>query len=253
MGAFADPKARLRFTGNPLDFSRRSSAVEWMDDAAVDYATLRACLIDLAKVNRWTLAHAPTLAFLSGLRGRGLWPKDRPLRLIDVGSGYGDLVRAIDQWAARRGLAIELTGIDLSPWSACAAKEATAPGRPITWVTGDVFDDARPADVVTSSLFTHHLPDAMIARFLRDMEARAQIAWFVNDLHRHPLPYGGFALLSKAMGWHPFVQHDGPISIARAFTISDWGALIAEGGLNAEDVRISWRFPFRLCVSRVKP
>jgi SAM-dependent methyltransferase len=235
-----------------LDFSRRSSAAEWMDDDAVDYETLRACLVDLAKVNRWTLAHGPTLAFLDGLRRRGLWPKDRPLRLLDVGSGYGDLIRAVDRWAARRDLAIDLTGIDLSPWSQRAAAEATPPGRPITWVAGDVFDDVRLADVITSSLFTHHLSDALIVRFLHSMEARARIGWFINDLHRHPLPYVGFTALSKAMGWHPFVQHDGPISIARAFTAADWRALIAQAGLSPEAVRVAWRFPFRLCVARVK-
>jgi len=223
-----------------------------MDDDTVDYATLRACLVDLAKVNRWTLAHGPTLAFLNSLNRRGGWPKDRPLRLVDVGSGYGDLIRTIDRWADRRGLSVELTGIDLSPWSARAATAATPPGRPIAWVTGDAFADTRPADVITSSLFTHHLPDAMIVRFLRSMETRAGIGWFVNDLHRHPLPYGGFRVLSKAMGWHPFVQHDGPISIARAFTAADWGALIAQAGLSHEMVQVAWRFPFRLCVSRVK-
>jgi SAM-dependent methyltransferase len=224
-----------------------------MDDDAVDYDTLRACLVDLAKVNRWTFAHPPTLAFLNRLHRRGLWPQDRPLRLVDVGSGYGDLIRTVDRGAARRKLAIELTGLDLSPWSARAATEATPPGRPITWVTADVFDDARPCDVITSSLFTHHLPDALIVRFLGAMETRARIGWFVNDLHRHPLPYRGFAILSKVMGWHPFVQHDGPISIARAFTAADWQALIAAAGLSREVVQIAWRFPFRLCVSRVKP
>jgi SAM-dependent methyltransferase len=235
-----------------LDFSRRSSAAEWMDDDAVDYETLHDCLVDLAKVNRWTLAHRPTLAFLEALRLRGLWPKDRPLRLLDVGSGYGDLIRTVDRWADRQGLDVELTGIDLSPWSERAAVEATPPGRPITWVTADAFADTRPADVITSSLFTHHLPDALIVRFLRSMETRAAIGWFVNDLHRHPLPYGGFKVLSKAMGWHPFVQHDGPVSIARAFTAADWRALIAQAGLSDDVVRVAWRFPFRLCVSRVK-
>ncbi len=235
-----------------IDFSRRSSAAEWMDDESVDYATFRACLTDLAKANRWTLAHRPTLAFLDALERDGRWPQDRPLRLLDVGSGFGDLIRTVDRWAARRGLAVELTGIDLSPWSARAAAAATAPGRPISWVTGDAFDDTSPVDVITSGLFTHHLSDPLIVRFLRSMEARARIGWFVNDLHRHPLPWAGFALLSKVMGWHRFVQHDGPISVARAFTARDWSARIAEAGLDPGQVRVAWRFPFRLCVSRVK-
>ena len=224
-----------------------------MDDEAVDYPTFRATLTDLAKANRWTLAHRPTLAFLEELCRQGRWPQNRPLRITDVGSGHGDMIRAIDRWARRRGMAIELTGIDLSPWSARAAAEATAPGRPIEWVTGDAFHDQRGVDVITSSLFTHHLPDAMVARFLCDMEARAGIGWFVNDLHRHPLAYGGFALLSGVMGWHPFVRHDGPISVARAFVARDWAALIAQAGLDPSEARVRWRFPFRLCVARIKP
>jgi 2-polyprenyl-3-methyl-5-hydroxy-6-metoxy-1,4-benzoquinol methylase len=175
------------------------------------------------------------------------------LRLVDVGSGHGDLIRAVDAWAARRGLAVELIGVDLNPWSARAAAEATRPGRPIRWITADAFARAEPADVVTSALFTHHLPDEAIVRFLRQMEATATIGWFVNDLHRHAVPHAAFTLLSTVMGWHPFVRHDGPISVARAFTAEDWRRLIGEAGLAGAPVEVSWRFPFRLCVSRLRP
>lgn len=235
-----------------LDFSRRSTLSEWMDDEAVDYPTFRACLVDLAKANRWTLAHRPTLEFLAGLHRRGLWPKDRPLRLVDVGAGHGDLVRAVDRWAARRGLPVELVGVDLNPWAARAAAEATAPGRPIRWLTADAFAMSEPVDVMLSGLFTHHLPDEAIVRFLVQMEEAARIGWFVNDLHRHPLPHAAFTLLSSAMRWHPFVRHDGPISVARAFTAKDWRRLIREAGLADIPIAVRWRFPFRLCVARLK-
>ncbi len=235
-----------------LDFQRRATLAEWMDDETVDYPTFRACLVDLAKANRWTLAHRPTLAFLDRIRRRGLWPSARPLRLVDVGAGHGDMLRAIDRWCARRGLAVDLVGVDLNPWSARAAAEATAPGRPIRWVTADAFADPQPADVIVSALFTHHLPDPAIVRFLALMEASARIGWFVNDLHRHPLPHAAFALLSRAMRWHPFVRHDGPVSVARAFTAEDWRRLIAEAGLDRLPIEVRWRFPFRLCVARLK-
>ena len=235
-----------------LDFSRRSDRAELMDDAAVDFATFRACLVDLAKANRWTLNHRPTLGFLERLHREGRWPQGRPLRLVDVGSGYGDMIRAIDRWAARRGLDIELTGVDLSPWSAKAAASVTPAGRPIRWVTADAFVDERPADVVTSALFTHHLSDDEVVRFLRRMEATAEIGWFVNDLHRHAAPYFGFALLARVMGWHRFVRHDGPVSVARGFTVSDWRRLTGAAGLAGADAEVRWRFPFRICVSRVR-
>lgn len=223
-----------------------------MDDPGTDYETFRACLIDLAAVNRVTLAHRPTLAFLAGLARRGLWPRDRSLRVVDLGSGYGDALRAADRWAARRVLSLKGTGVDRSPWATRAAVAATPPGCALRWATADAFLDDEPVDVVFSSLFTHHLPDEAVTRLLRRMEERATLGWFVNDLHRHPLPHAGFVLLSRLMRWHRFVQHDGPVSITRAFTPGDWSSLVARAGLDAGAVRIARRFPYRVCVARVK-
>ncbi len=94
-----------------------------MDDETVDYDTFRGCLRDLAKVNVVTLAHGPTLAWLEGLRRAGRLDLGRPVEIMDAGSGYGDLLRAIARWAQRRGVAVRLTGVDLNPWSAKAAAE----------------------------------------------------------------------------------------------------------------------------------
>jgi SAM-dependent methyltransferase len=234
------------------DFSRRSEWTELMDADDTDYETFRACLVDLAKVNGVTLAHGPTLAFLDTLRRSGRLPTDRPVTVLDVGSGYGDLIRAIDAWAQRHDVQIALTGVDLNPWSAKAARTATDPARPISWATSNIFDHSGGADIVVSSLFTHHLTDVQVARFLEWSEAETRIGWFVNDLHRHPFPYYGFALLARVARWHRFVRHDGPVSIARAFQAADWTRLIAAAGLAPGAAKVAWRFPFRLCVSRIK-
>jgi 2-polyprenyl-3-methyl-5-hydroxy-6-metoxy-1,4-benzoquinol methylase len=231
------------------DFSRRALTPEMMD-GEVDYATFRGCLVDLAKVNVLTLAYRPTLAFLKRLHREGRWPKDRPLTILDVGSGHGDMLRKIDRWAARRRLAVSLTGLDLNPWSAQAAKEAPAGHAPIRYLTSNLFDYQAGPDVVISSLFTHHLDDVSLIRFIEWQESNANICWFINDLQRHPFPYYGFALLARLMRWHPFVQNDGPVSISRAFTVRDWRAALAQAG--ATQAVIEPWFPFRLCVSRVR-
>lgn len=230
------------------DFSRRSTEAEWMDDETVDYDTFRGCLHDLAQVNVVTLAHGPTLAFLERLRGDGGLALGRPVEIVDVGSGHGDLLRAIARWAARKGVEVRLTGVDLNPWSARAAAEATT--APIRWLTSDLFDYDEPCDIVVSSLFTHHLTDPQIVRFLAWMERTAKVGWFINDLHRHPFPFYGFGLLARVMRWHPFVIHDGPVSIARAFSAADWRGLLAQAGVTGAQVR--WRFPFRLCVGKAR-
>ena len=251
---FAGPGMRQSTPAAALDFSRRSVLSELMDSDETDFATFRACLIDLAKVNRLTLAYRPTMRFFADLERCGRLPRDRAISIVDVGSGFGDMLRKVDRWTAQRGLPADLTGVDLNPWSARTATEATATGRPIRYVTANVFDyrPPGPIDIVISSLFTHHLDDASLVRFVAWMEANAAIGWFVNDLHRHPLPYHAFRLASRALRYHYFVQHDGPISIARAFVASDWQRILATAGLASGAAEVRWRFPFRLCVARVR-
>jgi SAM-dependent methyltransferase len=236
-----------------VDFASRSTLDELMDTEPVSFEEFRACLVDLARVNRWTLAYRPTLAFLDRLAERGL-PQGRPLEVVDVGCGYGDMLRKIDVWAQHRGVTVSLTGVDLNPWSRKAALEATSPGRPIRWVTADAFayQPTEGIDVVVSSLFAHHLPDPLILRFLRWMEATARLGWFINDLHRHPVAYYFFRTFARLAGYHRFVQHDGPVSIARAFHRSDWERLLDQAAIPAGTARVAWHLLFRLCVEREK-
>jgi 2-polyprenyl-3-methyl-5-hydroxy-6-metoxy-1,4-benzoquinol methylase len=233
-----------------MDLSRRSDQSEWMDDPAVDTATLEQCLDDLAIVNTVTLARPPTLAFLRSV-ARAV-PPEAELSVLDVGFGQGDMLRRVARWGVRRGLKLRLDGVDLSPASAQAAARVTPPSLPITYRTGDVFDEKPGSvDVVISSLFTHHLGDDQVVRFLRWMEQTARRGWFINDLHRHPIAYYGFTALSTAAGWHKMVRHDGPISVARAFRRRDWTRLLRDAGLEGK-ARVRWHMPFRLCVSRLR-
>ncbi len=231
----------------------RSQAPELMDNHSVDYETFRGCLVDLARVNAMTLAYRPTLAFLERLLRERRLPPDRPLSVLDVGSGYGDMLRLIARWARRRGVPVALAGLDGNPWSARAAAEATPADLAVSWVTSDVFESRARADVVLSSLFTHHLGDRELARFLAWSEEAAGVGWFVNDLRRSRFSHDGFALASRLLRMHRFVRHDGPVSIARAFVEKDWRAALAAVGLAERDAEIRRWFPFRLCVSRVKP
>lgn len=232
-----------------VDFSRRADASEMMDDPEVPFEIFQGCLADLAKVNRLTLAYRPTLAFLNRIHEHGLWPHDRPAVILDVGSGYGDMLRQVAGWARARNLDVRLVGVDLNPWAARAA-QAAPDSAGIRWLTENLFEHQGGADIILSSLFTHHLNNDEVARFLKWQEDNAGIGWFINDLLRHPFSYYGFALLARLMMWHPFVRHDGPVSIRRAFRPEDWRRLLDEAGVR--DARIEPWFPFRLCVSRVR-
>lgn len=223
----------------------RSLQLEILDTAEVSPETLAAVLADLARVNVLTRAHAPTLQFLR--RMARAYP-GRRLRVLDVGYGDGDMLRRIARWGARAGVALDLTGVDLHPGAAAAAQARSA-GYAIVYRTGNVFDEPPGQhDVVISSLFTHHLTDPQIVRFLRWMDAGA--GWFINDLHRHILARDGFSAMAAMAGFHPIVQADGRLSVARSFRASDWHRLLAEAGVRGT---VAWHMPFRYCVRSCRP
>jgi 2-polyprenyl-3-methyl-5-hydroxy-6-metoxy-1,4-benzoquinol methylase len=225
-----------------------SELPEWMDEPC-SYEDFRECLIDLGQVNRLALSYRPTLAFLDGLIKA---TPQQELRIVDVGSGGGDMLRRVERWAKRRGVQVKLTGIDLNPYAARVARELMPASSAIQWLTGDAFAYMEPVDVVLSSLFTHHLEEPEIGRFLGWSEAVAQRGWFVNDLCREETPYRLFGTLAKAMRWHRFVQHDGPVSFRRSFRERDWERMLSEAGIAVADVRLARWTPGRLCVERVK-
>lgn len=233
----------------PDSFAQRAHLTEWMDEPST-YEEFRDCLRDLERVNRTVLSYRPTLGWLRQFAV----PRPVPLHIVDVGSGGGDMLRRIEHWARLRRFDVHLTGIDLNPHAARAAREFSLPSSRIQWVTANAlaWTPSRPIDIVLSSLFTHHLADDEIVRFLAWMEESAHLGWFINDLSRGRLSYYGFKLLARLKRWHRFVQHDGPISIQRSFRREDWLRYVAEAGLDLKTVRIQPAFPGRLCVARVK-
>jgi SAM-dependent methyltransferase len=235
-----------------LDFSRRARLTERMDEPC-SRQVLRACLRDIARTNRWTLAFRPLRHWLNEIAASQP-TRGEPLRILDVGCGYGDGLRQVEKWANKCGLAVQLTGLDLNPDATAIAAEASSASSRIQWVTADIltyFPSQQP-HLVISSLFTHHLGDEQIVVFLRWMEVHAQTGWFINDLSRARIPYQLFRLFARLMRLHPFVQYDGPASIARSFVAEDWRGMCAAAGLDDGTFEIRAFKPARLCVARRK-
>lgn len=246
-----------------IDFRYRARLTELMDEPC-SRDQLRACLRDIARLNRWFLAYRPLSRWLDSFATTpgATTSALMPLHIVDVGCGYGDTLRRVERWACTRGIAVELTGIDLNPDAVAIAAEATPSASGIRWIAADVFafQSEKPIHLVISSLFTHHLTDPDVIRFVQWMETHAQLGWFINDLSRAPVPYHLLRLFSRIAGLHPFVQHDGPVSIARAFVPEDWQRMCATAGLHTtlgasidfDAVSIRPSRPARLCVSRRK-
>jgi len=237
-----------------LDLSKRAepSALPELMDVPCSYEDFRGCLIDLARVNRFTLAHRPTIQWLNRVVAAS--PHSKPLHIVDVGCGGGDLLRTIAKWAKRRGVPVLLTGIDLNPFAARFAAEVSSTTDGIRWLTGDVYSypPDEDIDIVLSSLFTHHLSEPEIAGFVEWMEFSARRGWFINDLHRMRITVHIFEILAEVARLHRFVQHDGSVSIRRSFRKADWQRMCVAARVSLREVTIEARFPGRLCVGRTK-
>lgn len=240
-------------------FVRRAEPAELPElmDQPCSYEEFRACIKDLEQVNRLTRAYAPTLDFLE--RILGAWGNDlpRPLRILDVGCGGGDMLREIAHWSRKHNIPVELTGIDLNPHSTRAAREFSAhipDAARILWVNADVFYYAPPEgiDIVLSSLFTHHLSSTQIVRFIEWMDHHTNVGWYINDLRRSQRAAWWFRALPVIFRWHRFIRHDGPVSIQRAFRDEDWTRLLGAAGIPPGSALLEHNAMSRLCVARLK-
>ncbi|WP_137176346.1 methyltransferase domain-containing protein [Roseomonas sp. AR75] len=220
----------------------RILAAEIMDDPGQSEADFRAALDGLETLNRITFAHAPLRRFLDEVVAES---GATSLSLLDVGAGGGDALRAAAAWGRARGVALDLWGLDRSPW---AERHAMERGTPARWITSDLFDlpAERRFDVVMCSLFAHHLDDPTLVRFLRWLPAHAARSWLILDLHRHRVPWAAVWAGTRLMRMHPMVSHDGPISVMRGFTRADWRRLLEEASVAAE---VRWVLPFRWAVT----
>jgi 2-polyprenyl-3-methyl-5-hydroxy-6-metoxy-1,4-benzoquinol methylase len=222
---------------------------ELMDSEAVEFAEFDECLRQLTIVNIFTLAYRPTLRWL----GRMLKSVSthETISVLDVGSGGGDMLRRIWSFARRRDLNADLTGVDLNPWSKQSAEQATPLSMNIRFATSNIFsfDQARRFDFIISCNFTHHLTDTELVKFIQWMDSHASRGWFINDLHRHPLPYYFVKTVFRMLPLSRMMRSDGPISISRAFVAADWRRLLAEAGIPPSRMSIRWLFPFRYVVA----
>jgi len=225
------------------DFSRRDFALRELMDEPCTYATYRAAALSLARLNRWTRGYKPTLDFLTRvLQHTGV--THEPLHIVDAACGHGDTLRHISRWAAKRSIPLRLTGIDINPYAARLARERDrqehiAPAT-ITWLTADIFTTtltttlARPADILLSSLFAHHLSDEAIPKLLHWNQTTARTAWLISDLRRSQRAANTFAWLTKLLPLHHMVTHDAQISFRRALSLQEWQAHCLQTNITAQ-------------------
>ncbi len=229
-----------------MDLSSRLSATEYLDAAEHDPAQLDVTLDHLVDVNRWLGGARVVLAHLAN------WlPTETAVRVLDVGTGAGDIPRAVVRWAAKRGRVVDICAVDLRSVIARQARNRCRAEPSIRVLAADGMAlpfACNTFDVAMSSMTLHHLDDSPAHRFVAELARVATRAVIINDLERHPINYIGARVLA-ATAWRgdPYTRHDGPVSVLRSFTVRELHGVGERAGLR--NVRVHRHFPYRLALT----
>lgn len=222
-----------------IDFSRRDETLtELMDDPHCDPQRLHATLRRFGVVNRmvsgWDAVYRSTLRpLLAGL--------DREGRVLDIGSGGGDVVARLARLARRDGLQVRWTGADPDPRALAVARERSAPG--LTFEAADADELVRRGDqydAVISNHVIHHLDRDELRRFTSASLQLATSTVLHGDIARSRLAYALFAAGITPVAPGTFLRTDGLRSIRRSYVA---GELATELG---SPWTVSEPAPFRL-------
>jgi ubiquinone/menaquinone biosynthesis C-methylase UbiE len=201
---------------------------EWMDAPDVDPVQLRQSLTFIRRINAVLGYTRTTIGRLERLAAG--WPGDRPMSILDVATGSGDVPRAILRTWPDRPVAV--TGVDLH----AATVRTAAGGKPdprLTFMRADAtalpFAD-RSFDFVLCSMFLHHLPDTATVTVLKEINRVARHGIIVADLLRSRRAYGWITLLT--IGANPMVRHDARSSVAAAYTTDELQSLFEAAGVS---------------------
>lgn len=173
----------------------------------------------------------------------------RPLRILDIATGGGDVPIRLWQKARQAGFDLEIHAGDVSETAlAFARRKAESVGATIAFFQVDALKDEWPAgfDVVTSSLFLHHLADDQAFLFLQRMRQAARHMALVNDLARSRWGYLAAWLGTRVLTRSDVVHIDGPRSVAAAFTLDEVRDLAERAGWNGARLRRRWPWRFLL-------
>jgi ubiquinone/menaquinone biosynthesis C-methylase UbiE len=151
---------------------------------------------------------------------------------------------ALAEWARRRGQSLSVTAVDVNPKVLSLAQRLTGECPEVRLVQSSGADLAfrdDSFDFAISSLTFHHFDEDLAARVLGEMHRIARRGVIVNDLQRGYLPAGLIWLVTRVTRMHPLTQHDAPLSVMRALTVSEYRELAVRAGVPGAQV---YKHPF---------
>jgi 2-polyprenyl-3-methyl-5-hydroxy-6-metoxy-1,4-benzoquinol methylase len=199
-------------------------------DGPLDAELLAGNLRDLARVNRWLggarLSLDAILPFGRGQSGHAL------MRLLDVGTGAGDIPLYLARATAKRKPRLEITATDIRPEIVAIAASNVRETR-INTLVGRIEDEADASfDLVHASMVVHHLEPVAAGLFMGNLGRVARVAVVVNDLDRGWRWLIGAWIMTRLFTRNAYTRRDAPLSVRRAYTADELVDIAHEAGLH---------------------
>lgn len=211
---------------------------ELMDDPACDPARLAATLRRFDIVNRlvsgWGRVYRQHLAPHFAELGR-------PARVLDIGSGGGDVLARLAAHAGRDGFDVDWLGIDPDPRALAVASTRETTGMRFRQAdAAAVLADGTVFDAVLSNHVLHHLDETALIEVTEQSRALSTGPVLHSDIARSRLAHAlyGVAILPLAPG--TFLRTDGLRSIRRSYRAHELGTVLGDAW------HIEQPAPFRL-------
>ncbi len=220
-----------------------------MDAPGLAMAEHLEALRGLERINQASSAVRRTLKPIVAMaKARGL----SRLHLLDVACGGGEVPIGVAVAARDRGIGMELTLVDQSQTALAAAEQRGVIADLATRTrNGSAFEQELPlADVVTCSLFLHHLDRADVVRLLSRLAGATRHLLVVTDLRRSRLGWVIAWVGCRVLSRSAIVRFDGPVSVRAAWTPAELLAMAREAGLQSARVRRLWPWRMQLVWQR---
>lgn len=204
-----------------------------MDDPDADQRMLERTYLRFGAVN--DVVSRPGLLYRRDIRPRRV--RGRAMRILDVGSGGGDLCRLLARRLRRDGIAAEITALDPEARAIAWSREhdGGAGIRHRIGVSTDLVAAGDRFDVVLSNHMLHHLTADELEALLGDSRRLIEPGGLIlhRDIARSRTAYIAFGVSTLPFAGNllagSFIRDDGLTSIRRSYTVRELRRVVPPG------------------------
>ncbi|MEO9513303.1 MAG: methyltransferase domain-containing protein [Flavobacteriaceae bacterium] len=225
-----------------MNFSKRSTGVELMDNPNMEFEVLAAAYKDINRCNNLLGGIAITRKAVWSLVKLDI---SKSYTILDMGCGDGTMLREISRFLSKNSVSHHMIGIDLRDDVLRIARENSAEFHNLEFRKMDILkaDASLSCDILINTLTMHHFEADRIEAFLNKFISLAKVGVVINDLQRSKLAYYLFWVFGFFFIRTGVAKHDGLVSIRKGFRKHELLALSKKIPIVMH--KIQWKWAFR--------